>query len=196
MTYICFPRFINTDTLQTLQILENESHPNSHNQGPTKTSSGSKEGLSVYGLFQHLARTPQGRYLLRQIFLRPSLDLATINERHCTIQTFLRPENVTALDSLVDSLKSIGNMRMTMINLRKGVGRTTGKYGGLSSSVWASIRRVSSIVKDEALVGIDMETSVCLSRPENQGLLPGSGWRRTSSRWEEGASLYFGIFAG
>jgi hypothetical protein len=50
-------RFINADTLHSLQILDDESHPNSHNQGPTKSASGSKEGLSVYGLFRHLART-------------------------------------------------------------------------------------------------------------------------------------------
>jgi DNA mismatch repair protein MSH5 len=137
-----FNRFINSDTLHSLQILDNESHPNSHNQGPIKSSSGSKEGLSVYGLFHHLARTPQGKYLLRQYFLRPSLESDIINERLDFIQTFHRPENGPALDSFVESLKAVNNMRVMMANLKKGVGGA-GKTGSASSSVWASVRRVS-----------------------------------------------------
>lgn len=144
-------RFINADTLHSLQILGPESHPNSHNQGPTKAASGSKEGLSVYGLFHHLARTPQGRYLLRQYFLRPSLNVDVINQRLDTIHTFLRPENASALDTLVDSLKAVGNMRAIMINLRKGVDGGTGKRGNFSSSVWASIRRVSLLSEPPSL---------------------------------------------
>ncbi|KAF2686455.1 hypothetical protein K458DRAFT_476351 [Lentithecium fluviatile CBS 122367] len=133
--------FINADTLHSLQILDHESHPNSHNQGPTKSSSGSKEGLSVYGLFHHLARTPQGKYLLRQYFLRPSLNLGLINERQDAIQTFLRPENKPTLDSLVGSLKAMGNMRVMMANLKKGIGGGPSKTRGPSGSLWASVRR-------------------------------------------------------
>ncbi|KAE8842680.1 hypothetical protein PTNB73_00732 [Pyrenophora teres f. teres] len=116
--------FINSDTLHSLQIMGAESHPHSHNKGPTKASSGEKEGLSVYGLFHHLARTPQGRFLLRQQFLRPSLNLDIINERLNT----------------VGNLKNIGNMRVVMINLRKGVGGSTKGAGGFSKSIWTSIR--------------------------------------------------------
>ena len=77
--------FVNADTLNSLQILQHEFHPNSHMQGPTKSSSGAKESLSVYGLFHQLARTPQGKQKLRQIFLRPSIDIDLIVERHKTI---------------------------------------------------------------------------------------------------------------
>ncbi|KAF2447466.1 mismatch repair protein 5 [Karstenula rhodostoma CBS 690.94] len=134
--------FINADTLHSLQIMENESHPNTHNQGPTKTSSGSKEGLSIFGLFHHLARTPQGKHLLRQSFLRPSLNLDTIRERHDTIHTFLRPENSAPFDAIVNSLKSTGNMRTILISLRKGIAAGVGKNGkNTSNSLWVSIRR-------------------------------------------------------
>jgi DNA mismatch repair protein MSH5 len=135
--------FVNADTLHSLQILGAESHPSSHNRGPTKANSGAKEGLSVYGLFHHLARTPQGRFLLRQHFLRPSLNLEIINERHDTIGTFLRPENDHALDALVDIMKNVGNMRVVVINLRKGISGSTKGKGGFSKSVWSSIRAVS-----------------------------------------------------
>ncbi|EFQ91292.1 hypothetical protein PTT_11889 [Pyrenophora teres f. teres 0-1] len=132
--------FINSDTLHSLQIMGAESHPHSHNKGPTKASSGEKEGLSVYGLFHHLARTPQGRFLLRQQFLRPSLNLDIINERLNTVGVFTRSDNESALQTLVQNLKNIGNMRVVMINLRKGVGGSTKGAGGFSKSIWTSIR--------------------------------------------------------
>ncbi|KAL5442551.1 hypothetical protein PMIN05_004025 [Paraphaeosphaeria minitans] len=122
--------------------MENESHPNTHNQGPTKASSGSKEGLSIFGLFHHLARTPQGKHLLRQSFLRPCLNMDTIRERHDTIHAFLRPENSAPFDEIVNSLKSTGNMRTTLISLRKGISVGAGKNGkSTSSSLWVSLRR-------------------------------------------------------
>jgi DNA mismatch repair protein MSH5 len=136
-------RFINADTLHSLQIIDNESHPNSHNQGPTSGSSGSKEGLSVYGLFHHLARTPQGKYRLRQIFLRPSLDLDVINERLETTRIFLNSDNPEILSTLVGHLKGVGNMRLTMSNLEKGANGGPGKTRGPSSNVWAGLQRVS-----------------------------------------------------
>ncbi|KAF2866754.1 muts domain V-domain-containing protein [Massariosphaeria phaeospora] len=133
--------FINADTLHSLQILELESHPNSHNQGPAKASSGSKEGLSVYGLFHHLARTPQGKYLLRQYFLRPSLNPDVINERLDTVSMFVRPENAATLDVLVKNMKTVKNMRVTLRDLRKGVGGGSGTDGGFSKSTWKSVRQ-------------------------------------------------------
>ncbi|KAI9708990.1 MAG: hypothetical protein M1812_007803 [Candelaria pacifica] len=133
--------FINADTLSSLQVLQSESHPHSHNQGPTKASSGSKEGLSVYGLFHHLASTPQGKYLLRQYFLRPSLNITVINERLDSISVFLRPDNEPALMSLIKSLKQVKNIRTVMIHLRKGVNGGSGKGGGIARGVWGSIHQ-------------------------------------------------------
>ncbi|KAL1634726.1 hypothetical protein SLS56_002128 [Neofusicoccum ribis] len=132
--------FINMDTLLSLQIIQSESHPHSHNQGPTKSNSGSKEGLSVYGLFHHLARTPQGKILLRQYFLRPTVQLDVIDKRLDAISTFLRPDNAVAMDNLAKSLKKIKNMRAVMINLRKGVNAGPGQKRGVTSGVWATIR--------------------------------------------------------
>jgi len=125
--------------LYSLQILQTESHPHSHNQGPTTATPGSKEGFSIYGLFHYLAHTPQGKSLLRRFFLRPSVNLDVINERLDTISVFLRPENSVQLDELVKNLKKVKNMRTVMINLRKGVGSNSPK-GGISGSIWSTIR--------------------------------------------------------
>lgn len=97
----------------------------------------------MYGLFHHLARTPQGRFLLRQQFLRPSLNLDVINERLNAVSVFTRPDNDAALQSLVQNLKNVGNMRVMAVNLRKGVGGSTKGSGGLAKSIWTSIRAAS-----------------------------------------------------
>ena len=136
-------RFVNADTLASLQILQSESHPQSHNQGPTKASSGSKEGLSVYGLFHRLARTSQGKHLLRQYFLRPSLDIGTVNERLDTASVFLRSDNSSPLDMIVKSLGQIKNMKTVLIHLRKGISNGLSKGGGIRSGVWSSLRSVA-----------------------------------------------------
>src|SRR4051812_29226214 len=99
--------FVNADTLSSLRIIQSESHPNSHMQGPNNSGSGSKESLSVFGLFVHLASTPQGKHKLRQMFLRPSVDMAVIGERLKTISFFLRSENQAALQKIRKSLKKV-----------------------------------------------------------------------------------------
>ena len=140
-------RYLSPETLAALQILQSEHHPNSHNQGPTAGASGNKEGLSVCGLFHHLARTPQGKYLLRQRFLRPSLDLTTIRERHATVAAFLRADNGPSVDNMVKSLKSIKNMKPAMMHLRKGISDGVSREGGISSGVWSTLRSVSSYLE-------------------------------------------------
>ena len=122
--------------------MQSESHPHSHNQGPTKAASGSKEGLSLYGLFHHLAKTPQGKHLLRQYFLRPTLDLDIIKERHDTASVLLQPDNNAYMDELIKSLKQIKNMRTILIHLQKGMSNALTKGGGIKSGVWMSLRSV------------------------------------------------------
>lgn len=125
-----------------LQILESESHPSMVNQGPGRKSSSSKEGLSVYGLFQRFAYSPQGRHRLKQIFLRPSIDTDVIRERHAFISVYLRPDNNDPLSKLTRSLKHIKNLRPVMINLRKGISTGSGKITGFKTTVWATLLAV------------------------------------------------------
>lgn len=138
-------RFINADTLLSLQVMQSESHPHLHNQGPTKGTSGSKEGLSVYGLFHHLARTPQGKYMLKQYFLRPSLSLELINERHDAISVFLQTTNESGFQAIVQNLKKIVDVRKIMIYLRKGIPASSGKSRGVSRTIWKSLHLVGQI---------------------------------------------------
>lgn len=136
-------RSINADTLSSLQILQSESHPNAFNQGPGKTSSRSKENFSLYGLFYQHVLTPQGKTRLRQIFLRPSIGLDVISERHDIIDIFSRPANAPALQKLSSSLRKIKNLRPLMTNLHKGLSNGSGKLGVFKSTVWETLLNVS-----------------------------------------------------
>ncbi|KAI0154499.1 muts domain V-domain-containing protein [Hypoxylon sp. FL1284] len=135
--------FVSADTLVSLQILQSEYHPNSHQRGPSNSGSGAKESLSVYGLFQHLARTPQGKLKLRQIFLRPSIDIELINIRQRTIGFLLRPENTETLIQLNNRLKKIKNMKSVTALLEKGID-IPGQKISITSNVWASIQRFAA----------------------------------------------------
>ncbi|RDL41993.1 p-loop containing nucleoside triphosphate hydrolase [Venustampulla echinocandica] len=146
--------FINADTLASLQIMQSENHPNSHMQGVN--SSGAKESLTIYGLFCYLARTPQGKRKLRQIFLRPSLDLTVIEERLNTISVFLRPENSSALADICKSLGMIKDIRTVAIHLQKGIS-DAGNGRNVYRGVWASLQQFT--VHTLAILGAISELS-------------------------------------
>lgn len=136
--------FINSDTVLSLQIMSTEAHPNAQQQGPSgnkNCSGGSKEGLSVYGLFQPLAKTPQGRHLLRQYFLRPSTNFSVITERLDTLTVLHRSVNSAILDRLIASLSGVKNIRLATISLRKGISGGLNRDKGISTSVWYSLRQ-------------------------------------------------------
>ena len=130
----------------SLQIIQSESHPNMFNQGPGTKSASGKEGLSVYGLFNQFAYTPQGKARLKQIFFRPSLDIAFIRQRHDFIGVFSRPDNMAALEKITKGLKHIKNLRPVMINLRKGISTGSAKMTGFKATVWASLLAVRVII--------------------------------------------------
>ncbi|KAF3913411.1 hypothetical protein ABW20_dc0109215 [Dactylellina cionopaga] len=113
--------FINADTMTSLQIFNDESHPSLHKQGQYGCG---KEGLSLFGMV-NTTRTPQGYHFLKQIFLRPSLDAKVITSRYNAIQTLIRPDNSNAVNGIDKSLKKVPNILKTLTMLRKG-----GESGG------------------------------------------------------------------
>jgi len=124
----------------SLQVIQSEAHPHIQNQGPN--GSGSKEGLSIYGLFQPFAKTPQGKALLRQYMLRPSIDLELLGERLDTITIMLLSNNIPTMNKIVTLLKPVKNIRVVVTNLRKGCSggvMTSGKLSGPHRTVWASL---------------------------------------------------------
>ncbi|KAI0914150.1 putative MSH5 protein [Ustulina deusta] len=135
--------FVNADTLVSLQIMQSEYHPNSHQRGPTGSTSGAKESLSVYGLFSHLAVTPQGKLKLRRMFLQPSTDIDLIRERQWTISFFLRPSNADALCGISKDLRKVKDMKSVVLLLRKGI-NSIGRKITVANSVWAMLQKFAA----------------------------------------------------
>ena len=134
--------FINADTQTSLRILQTESSPNSHSQGPFKDASGAKEGLSIFGLFKQFSSTTQGKQLLRRMLSQPTMDLNTINERLDSIETLMKPENEIHIKNITKNLRHIKNLRTVIANLRKGINNLSNRQG-ISSSAWSALRSVS-----------------------------------------------------
>ncbi|KAJ3280380.1 MutS protein msh5 [Borealophlyctis nickersoniae] len=103
---------IGADALCSLQIFIDEAHPNMHNRNMYK-----KEGLSLFGIL-NMTRTPAGRALLRHWFLRPSVNMDILEERHATIEFFLRPDCLFVAEQLVSCLKHVKNIPKILYNLR------------------------------------------------------------------------------
>ncbi|KAF9869815.1 DNA mismatch repair protein [Colletotrichum karsti] len=132
---------ITKDTLSSLQVFQSEIHPSTLVSGAATSGSGSKESLSVYGLFRPLAGTPQGRTKLQQIFVRPLVSLQIINERHRTIEVLLRADNTEALENLSRALQEIKDVRKPLEQLQKGADAQTGT--AIDRGVWWSLARFS-----------------------------------------------------
>ncbi|XP_062279081.1 mutS protein homolog 5 [Scomber scombrus] len=95
---------IDQDTYSVLQIFKSELHPSVY-----KLHSGEKEGLSLYGILNR-CRCKFGSKLLRQWFLRPTLDLAVLQRRQEVIRFFTSPRNSDSLNTLQSSLRNIRNI--------------------------------------------------------------------------------------
>ncbi|BFG29613.1 hypothetical protein CerSpe_158870 [Prunus speciosa] len=83
---------------EALQIFQTDKHPSHMGIGRAK------EGFSVFGMMNQCV-TPMGRRLLRSWFLRPILDLETLNCRLNAISFFLSSEEL--INSLRGTLKSV-----------------------------------------------------------------------------------------
>lgn len=129
-------RFINRDTICSLQIFEDEGHPNFHMQG--KGGRG-KEGLSLFGetatnieasrsscsrFFSlgilNSTKTKMGYSMFKQWFLRPSLSLPLLQQRHNAIACFLRPQNTHLATAIGKSLVRTKNIPKVLVALKKG----------------------------------------------------------------------------
>ncbi|GAW18856.1 hypothetical protein ANO14919_083380 [Xylariales sp. No.14919] len=165
--------FVNADTLASLQIMQSEYHPNSHQRGPTGSTSGAKESLSVYGLFSHLAATPQGKLKLRRMFLQPSVDIDLIHERQRTISFFLRPSNADALGGISKDLRKIKDMKSVVLLLRKGID-SVGRKITVANNVWAMLQRFAaySLQLRESLRSLPDAESVEIIKKVIQGIDP------------------------
>jgi len=118
--------YVTAESLHSLQIIRSEGHPSSQGCNPSATD-GSKESLSLLGLLQPHARTPQGKARLRNLLVRPSTNLELIKARLHSISVLCAPQNTEVLNSAHAALKSMCNCRASISKLRMGIDAMTGK---------------------------------------------------------------------
>lgn len=134
--------FITRDTLSSLQVFQSELHPTSLMSGRSALENGSKESLSLYGLFLPLVGTPQGRTRLRQMFARPLINMDKIRERQRSIATLLRAENAEALENITRALGKVKDVRRTLNHLQMGTDAPTGS-APIDKGAWWALTRFS-----------------------------------------------------
>ncbi|KAH6895100.1 muts domain V-domain-containing protein [Thelonectria olida] len=135
--------FVSSDALMSLQVVQTELHPNSQVWSSNPNKDNAKESLSVYGLFHYLACTSQGRAQLRQLFLRPVLDIGLIEERQKTISALLQPDNADSLPRITSCLRKIKNIRSTFAQLRKGI-EFPSTNQSFDRGVWSTIQNFTT----------------------------------------------------
>lgn len=137
--------YITQETVLALQIVQSEQHPNSQISGGLQSASGSKESLSIYGLFHHLAGTPQGRSSLRRLFLRPTQNMQIITDRHDFIALFVKPEHSEHMKQAAKALRKVGNVRRVLSQLHKGAESPSTRQSD-SRGAWSTLRRFVTYV--------------------------------------------------
>ncbi|KAJ3240399.1 MutS protein msh5 [Chytriomyces hyalinus] len=102
---------LNQDCYASLNIFRNEKHPNMF-------SSDNKDGLSLFGLL-NLTHSVQGKALLHQWFMRPSLQLSVIRGRQMAVSELMARKNKNVVDTLRDAVACISNIPRICMKLKK-----------------------------------------------------------------------------
>lgn len=162
---------VSADALISLQILRAELHPNPQTQFNNTSEARFKESLSVYGLFQSLACTSQGKERLRQMLFRPSTDIGVIQERQQAIGVLLRPENRETAVSVRKLLKKAKNSKTLLRYVKIGVDRIRGQLS-VRIGEWRALLRFAMVATQikEAVASLSGSSRVALfskvSRPQ------------------------------
>jgi DNA mismatch repair ATPase MutS len=90
---------ISNSCLDALQIFDQKLHPNMH-----AANQGSKEGCSIFSLFNHCV-SEEGRQKLKRWFLQPTNNLITIKTRHNSIEVLMQAEMSMFVKTCTKSLK-------------------------------------------------------------------------------------------
>jgi DNA mismatch repair protein MSH5 len=116
-------------TLQALQVIQSEIHPNSQYSGRKHQNQDTREVLSIYGLFQQFSHTSQGKAKLHKLILRPVSNISVIESRQQAISLFLLPQNADKTRQIIGALRKIRNAKIYVEHLQKGVGSLLARQG-------------------------------------------------------------------
>ncbi|XP_039261578.2 mutS protein homolog 5-like [Styela clava] len=124
--------FIDRSTYSALQIFKKDDHP-----AVFKMGSGSKEGLSLFGIMDRTRSRP-GRKLLQLWFNRPLNDKTALNRRLDAVEYFAEPRNLEIMTRLQEALKhtrKLGRILKKMKTATSSVADWLGLYRTVISVV-------------------------------------------------------------
>lgn len=115
--------YINRNTMQALQIMEDDKHPSMH-------SNSSKEGFTLFGkqtchyipsslligLLSNMCQTSSGKKLMKSMFMKPLQSIDEIKQRFDFISFFMLPENTSSIECLQKCLRHITNIQVIRHN--------------------------------------------------------------------------------
>ncbi|PRP82029.1 mutS like protein [Planoprotostelium fungivorum] len=142
-----------------LQIFSTESHPSINGAGKAK------EGMSLFGIMDK-TRSPVGRSMFRQWFLRPSLDVQVIQDRLNTISFFLdsdHPRDVL-LEEIDSCLKRFKDLLRIVHRIRAATA-SINDWRNLYESMYHALR-IRKLCKD-----VDSEVEIFRILQFPQGLV-------------------------
>ncbi|XP_022087928.1 mutS protein homolog 5-like isoform X2 [Acanthaster planci] len=105
---------VDENTYSALQIFQKERHPSAYKSG----GSGAKEGLSLFGILNK-TKSVVGSRLMRVWFMRPSCDLALLNQRQDAVAFFMASANIEVTTSLQEYLKHVKNVARILKQMRQ-----------------------------------------------------------------------------
>ncbi|KAF2077332.1 hypothetical protein CYY_001335 [Polysphondylium violaceum] len=119
-----FDHFLKLDlnTLYSLQIFNNETHPSYF------STDSSKEGLSLFGIIDK-TKTTMGKRLLKSWFIRPPRKLSIIEQRHRLISFFIHPDNISFKSELIEYLSNIKDLKVILNRLKLSNNPSNGFIG-------------------------------------------------------------------
>ncbi|XP_064476724.1 mutS protein homolog 5-like [Ornithodoros turicata] len=118
-------------TFSSLQIFKQEWHPSVYKFGVA-----GKEGLSLFGIFNH-CKSKVGERELRNIFCRPTTDQQVLVSRHDAIAYFLAPRNQPVIETLQECLVNIKDVFHILTNMTKGA---------TSAAEWKTLHKTAESV--------------------------------------------------
>ncbi|EPE04691.1 dna mismatch repair protein [Ophiostoma piceae UAMH 11346] len=131
--------FATADTLLALQIFRSGLRQGAG--GSTDADKDARMGqdtMSIFDLFRSLALTSQGRYKLREIFVRPSTDLTIINARQDAVASLQDPANLATVATIRACLKKIKSVRPLLLQLKRGL-LLPGSFTTIKHSAWSHL---------------------------------------------------------
>ncbi|GAB4846174.1 MutS protein msh5 [Ancistrocladus abbreviatus] len=143
ITEVSLNKFLKLDAAahEALQIFQIDKHPSHMGIGRAK------EGFSVFGMMNKCL-TPMGRRLLRSWFLRPILNLESLNSRLDAISFFLCSEELMV--SLRETLKSVKDIPHILKSLCSLMHLSKIFEVGIADSLREHIKHLSVDIIDKA----------------------------------------------